>query len=122
MKHSPICRVIYSLFACLTYVAANTAFGEEPLTPSHVYQQTEHIIAEIGLIRTAMDVADTPRNPGDVYDTTNMMLAEFTRMKVELGMTDQRISAEVPADKSPSHVLAQMQLIGSRLKAILGSV
>lgn len=56
--------------------------------------------------------------PGDVYDTTNNILAELTRIKAKLNISEQTKSFSTPKGKKPTEVLQLMQTIGNQLDAI----
>ncbi len=58
--------------------------------------------------------------PSDVYDTTNNMLAELVRIKAHLSITSPRGFISVVEGKTPPDVFAQMQVISSLLKDIIG--
>ena len=72
-----------------------------------------------------MDALRVPTFPpgaitsSDVYDGTTMMLAEMIHLNLHFGVARERAPLPVPEGKEPWHVLAQMQLIGENLDAIL---
>lgn len=143
----------------------NSASANESVTPSHVFQQAEWVIAEVNVICEHMKITDSARDPGiqvnkkplhvyakaievlekvarsqqklgmppaslvqipvraiipsDVFALSKTILAELVRIKIALGITTPRDKVAVADGKTPSDVLAQMQLIGAHLKALV---
>ena len=87
--------------------------------------QHKLVKVERKLSMVAFSVPDFPAGnitPSDVFDTSNMLLAELVRIKVHLKISTPRDDFAVPSGKKPPDVLAQMQLVGFNLNALLGAL
>jgi len=100
-------------------------------SPSHVYQNTARIVAEIQLVRQAMNVTDTPRDPGvqvkkkplHVYSKSLELLEKISRAQIKKGMSAVTIG-QIPLKKIiPADVFNATETILKevrRLKSKLG--
>ena len=95
-------------------------------TPSHLYQQTENIIAEIRLLRQSLGIADAPRDPGvqvkkrplHVYAKSLEIVEKIARAQKRLGL-DPVAVPQIPLQKITSgDVFDVTQLVLQQVRRI----
>lgn len=113
--------VFAALFLCVHHASA-----QEPKTPSHVYQATQNIIAEIELIRTANNDSKITRIPGiqsgklplHVYSKSLEVMEKIARYQNKLGLTPVKVD-QIPLETiNPSDVYLQTEQLLSELARI----
>ncbi|MBE9563384.1 MAG: hypothetical protein IMF12_11045, partial [Proteobacteria bacterium] len=98
----PIVKFI-SYYVVLMFLMPVTVLAEEEKTPSHVYQVTENIVSEIGILREAIGVDDEPNEPEaqrgktpiHVYGKGLELLEKISKAQRKLGMTPAEVG-EIP--------------------------
>jgi hypothetical protein len=60
--------------------------------------------------------------PSDAYDCTNTQLTELHVIKVELGMTKNRVKQTAPTGKTPSDVFAEMELYKKQVAQVVSKL
>ena len=109
----PIVKFV-SYYVVLMFLLPITAMAidDGKITPSHVYQVTENIISEIGILREAIGVDDEPNEPEaqrgkapiHVYGKGLELLEKISKAQRKLGMTPAEVG-EIPLrDIKPSDV------------------
>jgi len=122
-------RFFLRLFAVLLASFSLSFFSvavAQKLSPSHVYQNTERLIAEIELIRAKLNVQDKPRYPGvqikkkpiHVYAKALEVLEKVARAQGRQGLTKAEVGA-IPIRKiSPTEVFAISDRVLSELRRL----
>ena len=107
--------------AALTLAAAPGAQAQnrEQITPSHVYQATQNLIAEIHVLRDAMGIVDYPpeaepqddRAPVHVYAKTLEVMKKISRAQRRLGMDPGKVGQIPVKEIVPGDVLASVETL-----------
>ena len=105
--------------AALTLAAALGAQAQsrERVTPSHVYQATQDLIAEIHVLRDAMGIVDYPpeaepqddRAPVHVYAKTLEVMKKISRAQRRLGMQPGKVGQIPVKEIVPGDVLVSVE-------------
>ena len=112
--------------AVMLVVCSSGSFAQEPITPSHVYQKTQQIMAEIEDIRAAENVTTTSREPGvqtnkrplHVYSKSLEVIEKIGRYQDIVGI--KRVETnQIPLRKvTPREVYEQAESILAELSRI----
>ncbi|MCK5877645.1 MAG: hypothetical protein KAG43_08415 [Candidatus Marithrix sp.] len=114
----PIVKFI-SYYIILMFLMPITVLADEEKTPSDVYQVSENIISEIGILREAIGVDDEPNEPEaqrgktpiHVYGKGLELLEKISKAQRKLGMTPAEVG-EIPLrDITPSDVFELVSAI-----------
>lgn len=105
--------------AALTLAAAPGAQAQsrERVTPSHVFQATQNLIAEIHVLRDAMGIVDYPpeaepqddRAPVHVYAKTLEVMKKISRAQRRLGMQPGKVGQIPVKEIVPGDVLVSVE-------------
>ncbi len=124
MKQNQYFRIFFYLsFAVLLWVYGGFA---APKTPSHVFQQTEDIKADIELIRTAMDATDYPlepeyqllKKPIHVYGKGLEVLEKLSKVQAKLDLPTATVGQIPLRQIQPDQVFQLTQQIRKELRKI----
>ncbi len=105
----------------------HSLLAQEPITPSHVFQQSQIIVQKIEQIRTVAKVNEPARTPGvqmnkkplHVYSKALEVMEKISRYQSKLGI-DTVTTGQIPMRKvTPAEVFEQTQLILGELSKIL---
>ena len=109
-----------ALFALtLALTPGAQAQSRDKITPSHVYQATQNLIAEIHVLRDAMGIMDYPpeaepqedRAPVHVYAKSLEVMKKISRAQRRLGMQPGKVGQIPVKDVVPSDVLASVETL-----------
>ena len=126
MKNMTSAFLAMIAFGLVGVVPVVEAQEEGSLTPSHVYQNTKRILAEINLIRKHSDITDTPRDPGrqikklpiHVFSKAVELMGKIGRRQRSIGMAPMS-AALLPFEHiDPGMVNAQADRILADLKKL----
>ena len=98
-------------------IGAHTARAQDDVSPSHVYQATQQLIAEIHILRDAMGVMDYPpeaelqedRAPVHVYAKSLEVRTKIARAQRRLGMPPGAVNQLPVKQIVPKDVLGSVQ-------------
>ncbi len=112
--------------AVMLVFCSSASYAQEKITPSHVYQKAQQIIAEIEDIRAAENIVTTPREPGvqtnkrplHVYSKSLEVIEKIGRYQDIIGI--KRVATtQIPIRKvTPSEVYEQAESILVELSRI----
>ena len=110
------CATAVALIA-LTFGAQ--AQSRDRITPSHVYQATQNLIAEIQVLRDAMGIMDYPpeaepqedRAPVHVYAKSLEVMKKISRAQRRLGMRPGRVGQIPVKEIVPGDVLGSVETL-----------
>ena len=105
--------------ATLAAAPGAQAQNREQITPSHVYQATQNLIAEIHVLRDAMGIVDYPpeaepqddRAPVHVYAKTLEVMKKISRAQRRLGMDPGKVGQIPVKEIVPGDVLASVETL-----------
>jgi len=91
--HSKLCNSLFLFFI----VSAGTASATS-MTPSHVFQETERLLLDINLVRTAQNITDEIRDPGVQINKTPLhVFAKALQVKEKISLAQSKFGIE-PGD------------------------
>jgi len=114
--------VLASLLSLCSLIFSHSVVAEG-ISPSHVYQNTQRLIAEIELIRNKLGVQDKPRHPGvqvkkkpiHVYAKALEVMEKVARAQARQGLKKAEVGG-IPIRKiSPTEVFAISERILAEL-------
>jgi len=117
--------VLASLLSLCSLIFSNLAFAAG-ISPSHVYQNTQRLIAEIDLIRNKLGVQDQPRHPGvqikkkpiHVYAKALEVMEKVARAQARQDMTKMTVGTIPIRHISPTEVFAISDRILAELRRL----
>ena len=100
------------------------------ITPSHVFQATQDLIAEIEVLREAMGISDYPneaepqegRTPVHVYAKTLEVMRKVTRIQRKFGLTPAEVGQIPVKTIVPKDVFGSVQTITEELRRLKGQL
>ena len=114
---TPVALALFALALATTLGAQ--AQTTNKVTPSHVYQATQNLVAEIHLLRDAMGIMDYPpeaepqddRAPVHVYAKSLEVMKKISRAQRRLGMQPGKVGQIPVKNVAPSDVLASVETL-----------
>ena len=100
--------------------------GGNEITPSHVYQATTDLIAEIEILRTAMNIADTPRKadlqedrtPIHAYTKSLEVMGKTAFVQRRLGMIPVEVGRIPTGAIAPKDIYRNVQAVVEELRRV----
>ncbi|MDQ7075466.1 MAG: hypothetical protein Q9O24_10030 [Gammaproteobacteria bacterium] len=119
-------RLAVALFlSCFSLFFPHLALAEG-ISPSHVYQNTQRMMAEISLIRQKLGAQDTPRHSGvqvkkkpiHVYAKALEVMEKVARAQTRQGLTPTEVGSIPIRNISPTEVFAVSERILLELRRL----
>lgn len=110
--------------------AQGTGDDNGAITPSHVFQATSDLIAEIEILREAMGISDYPseaepqegRAPVHVYAKTLEIMRKVSRVQRKFGITPSEVGQIPVKNIVPKDVFGHVQAIIEELRRVKGQL